>query len=269
MKQIGRLMTGAVVVAVAVGLAGCCHPRGHGSARGLHGWGVHRFGSITGLRAEKAAYYRELHAKAWPGVLARIRASNIRNYSICEKELDGQTFLFSYFEYAGRDFAGDMAAMKTDAETQRWWKETDPCQKPLPLAEKRGEIWDGMEEVFHTAGAVDVKPKQVRRLVAVTGLKPEQEAHYRTLHQTTWPGVLKLIKASNIRNYSIYLKDIGDKLYLFSYLEYVGDNLDADMALFPADPVTLRWWKQTDACQIPLPDAKGIWSDMVEVFHAD
>ena len=35
-----------------------------------------------------------------------------------------------------------------DAETQRWWKETDPCQMRIPAAGE-GEWWTAMEEVFH------------------------------------------------------------------------------------------------------------------------
>jgi len=80
------------------------------------------------------------------------------------------------------------------------------------------------------------------------------------------------IKKANIRKYSIYLKNIGDKLYLFSYFEYVGDNFDADMAAIARNPVTRRWWQQTDPCQLPLPDAekKGeIWDGMEEVFHVE
>ena len=36
-----------------------------------------------------------------------------------------------------------------DPETQRWWKETDPCQNPLPDAAARGKIWSDVTEVFH------------------------------------------------------------------------------------------------------------------------
>jgi len=108
-----------------------------------------RFGTITGLKPEKADYYKKLHAAAWPSVLKRVRDCNIRNYSIYLKEVEGKLYLFSYFEYIGDDFDADMARMAEDPETQRWWKETDPCQIPLPGAAKKGEIWEGMEEVFH------------------------------------------------------------------------------------------------------------------------
>ncbi|MDF2852017.1 MULTISPECIES: L-rhamnose mutarotase [Sphingobacterium] len=111
---------------------------------------VTRYASITGLKAEKVAYYKKLHAKVWPSVLRKIKACHIRNYSIFLKEIDGQFFLFSYFEYAGQNIKLDMQKMASDPETQRWWKETDPCQQPLSDAQEKGEIWSDMAEVFHT-----------------------------------------------------------------------------------------------------------------------
>ncbi len=110
---------------------------------------VRRFGSVIGLRPEKKEYYLKLHANAWPGVLAQIRRSNIRNYSIYMAELEGKLYLFSYFEYVGDDFEADMAKMAEDPETRRWWKETDPCQFRLP-GTPEGEQWLSIPEVFHT-----------------------------------------------------------------------------------------------------------------------
>jgi len=242
----------------------------------VHAGPVQRFGTMTGLKPEKAEYYKKLHAEPWPNVMLRIEQSNIGNYSIYLKEIDGKLYLFSFFEYDGDNPAEDFARIGADPTTVRWWKETDPCQSPLPHAAKQEKIWDDMEEVFFTAGAADVKPAAIRRFASVTGLKLEKEEQYRTLHQTTWPGVLKQIKDANLRNYAIYLKDLGDKLYLFSYFEYVGADFEGDMAKIGEDPTTRRWWKLTDACQIPLPDApvdangkKGPWSGMEEVFHTD
>ncbi|NII81912.1 MULTISPECIES: L-rhamnose mutarotase [unclassified Pedobacter] len=110
---------------------------------------VLRYGSITGLRPEKMAYYKKLHAEVWPGVLKKITECNIHNYSIYLKEIEGKQYLFSYFEYTGNDFAADMKKMAADATTQHWWKETAPTQIPLPDAAAKGETWSNMEEVFH------------------------------------------------------------------------------------------------------------------------
>lgn len=109
---------------------------------------VERYAMVTGLRPEKEARYRELHADPWPGVIAKIRECHIRNFSIHRIEIDGRPYLFAYFEYTGDDFDADMKKMAADPETQRWWKQTDPCQRPLPEALAKGEIWTMAEEVF-------------------------------------------------------------------------------------------------------------------------
>jgi L-rhamnose mutarotase len=108
-----------------------------------------RYAWITGLKPEKAEYYRRLHANPWPGVNRMIKDCHIRNFSIFEREIDGKLYLFAYLEYTGADFDADMKKMAGDAETQRWWKETDPCQSPLPDAAAKGKIWADAKEVYH------------------------------------------------------------------------------------------------------------------------
>ena len=110
---------------------------------------VRRYGMVIGLKPEKIAEYKELHANVWPDVLKMIRECNIRSYSIYLGELEkGQYYLFSYFEYTGDDFEADMKKMAADATTQKWWKHTDPLQVPVPTR-REGEWWAKMEEVFH------------------------------------------------------------------------------------------------------------------------
>jgi L-rhamnose mutarotase len=104
--------------------------------------------AITGLRPEKAEEYVHLHASVWPGVLRTIERANIQNYSIAVKEIEGKLYLLSYFEYVGTDFEADMRILAEDPETQRWWKETDPCQLPLRDAAANGVIWADAREVF-------------------------------------------------------------------------------------------------------------------------
>lgn len=104
---------------------------------------VRRAGVIR-LRPEKEQEYRELHAAVWPGVAQRLRDSHFTNFSIFLR--DG--LLFSYYEYTGTDFDADNAAIAADAETQRWWSLTDPCQQPVESAAP-GEWWAPMDEVCH------------------------------------------------------------------------------------------------------------------------
>lgn len=110
---------------------------------------VTRYAWITGLKPEKAAYYEQLHAKPWPGVSRMIESCHIRNFSIHKREIDGKFYLFAYLEYTGKDFDADMKKMAADPETQRWWKETDPCQLPLPDAAAKGKIWADTTEIYH------------------------------------------------------------------------------------------------------------------------
>lgn len=105
---------------------------------------VKRFGQILKVRPEHHDEYVRRHVDVWPGVLARIRLSNIRNYSIYLR--DG--ILFAYFEYMGADFDADMRAMAADPETQRWWALMEPMQEKWPGA-TAAEWWSHMTEVFH------------------------------------------------------------------------------------------------------------------------
>ena len=110
---------------------------------------VTRYAWVTGLKPDKIERYEYLHSHPWPAVSRKITECHIRTYSIYEREIGGQTYLFSYLEYTGTNFDADMKLMAADPDTQRWWKETDPCQAPLPEAAARGKIWSDAKEVFH------------------------------------------------------------------------------------------------------------------------
>lgn len=107
---------------------------------------MRRMGMLIGVKPEMLETYKKLHSAVWPDVLAQIRNSNIRNYSIFLRE--PENLLFGYWEYHGEDFAADMAEMAKDKRTQEWWLLTDPCQSPL-ASRGEGEQWSMMEEVFH------------------------------------------------------------------------------------------------------------------------
>ncbi|MCI5074911.1 L-rhamnose mutarotase [Oricola sp.] len=107
---------------------------------------MQRMGMVIGLKGEKIAEYKRLHAAVWPEILDMISTCNIRNYSIFLKE--PENLLFGYWEYHGTDFEADAAKMAADPKTQEWWDVCMPCQEPLETR-KDGEWWAMMEEVFH------------------------------------------------------------------------------------------------------------------------
>ena len=104
-------------------------------------------GSVIMLKRGADEEYERLHKNVWPEVLLQIRRSNIINYSIFKYERRNETFLFSYFEYVGADFATDMKKMADDPKTQEWWRLTDPLQERVPEA-KGGEWWHELQKVF-------------------------------------------------------------------------------------------------------------------------
>jgi len=110
---------------------------------------MQRYGAVVQVRDDKVAEYKALHVRVWPAVLEQINRSKIQNYSIFLRKLpDGNSYLFSYFEYVGNDFAADMNAMAADPTTQDWWSVCVPLLNPLPDRDP-GELWAKMEEVFH------------------------------------------------------------------------------------------------------------------------
>ena len=121
------------------------------------------------------------------------------------------------------------------------------------------------ERIYRLEGDVRMK-----RYGSVIGLKPDAIAEYTRLHAAVWPDVLGQIARSNIRNYSIFLKEPEN--LLFSYFEYHGDDFAADMAAMAADQSGRRdWWAVCMPLQAPLDTRKPDewWADMPEVFHVD
>ena len=112
----------------------------------------------------------------------------------------------------------------------------------------------------------------MKRFASVTKVKPDRVAQYVELHADTWPDVLARIKACNIQNYSIFLKKIpGGEHYLFSYMEYTGEDFEADMEQMATDGVVQQWWGECKPCLEPIEDLppEEVWATMQEIFHQD
>ena len=104
----------------------------------------------------------------------------------------------------------------------------------------------------------------MRRFIQHSFLKPEKVDEYVQLHAHAWPEVLQMIKACNIRNYSISIR--GTELY--TYYEYVGENYDADMDRRAQDPTTQEWGKYTRSCF--LYHDQGVYhDDLQEIFYCE
>lgn len=109
----------------------------------------------------------------------------------------------------------------------------------------------------------------MKRYGRMIGLNPADIVEYKRIHAAVWPDVLAQIARSNMRNYTIFLREPEN--LLFAYFEYHGTDLDADMAEMAKDPRTQEWWKITDPMQVALETRKAgeWWASMEEVFHTD
>ncbi|MFZ4064416.1 MAG: L-rhamnose mutarotase [Candidatus Nanopelagicaceae bacterium] len=107
----------------------------------------------------------------------------------------------------------------------------------------------------------------VKRIAQVVGVKPKDIVEYELIHEKVWPSVLEMLKKANVQNFSIYRYEH----LLFSYMEYIGDDYEADMAKIAADPETQRWWEITGPMQNPVAEVKDgqWWHTIPEKFHLD
>ncbi len=107
----------------------------------------------------------------------------------------------------------------------------------------------------------------MKRIAQVIGVKPECFEEYSRLHQAIPQEVADHIHACNYRNYSIFHWN-G---MLFSYLEYVGEDFEADQAKMAAHEPTQRWWDVVGPMQQPVADRKDgeWWAEIDEVFHQE
>lgn len=98
-------------------------------------------GQVIRIKPEGMEEYKRLHAATWPEVRAAISSCNIRNYSIYL--MAAENLMFSYWEYAGDDFAADMSRMRTLPRTQEWagsaCRSWNPCRAGSPAS--TGRAW--------------------------------------------------------------------------------------------------------------------------------
>ncbi|HOQ04650.1 MAG TPA: L-rhamnose mutarotase [Anaerohalosphaeraceae bacterium] len=192
----------------------------------------------------------------------RMLRAGISNPAAFRRQIQGETWFLVVFQYAGGK------PYLTAAEAfESITPELKELIEPHPRAVRYGRCWLQAEWINYIRGLnVEGAPSQV--LSMVTTIRPEKESEYRSLHQTVWPGVVDQMIRGNNRNFCIFLAEIGDTLYEFFYLEYMGSDFEKDDRMNQQDPVNQRWWAQTGPCQKPLPGEKEIWSPMFPVAES-
>jgi L-rhamnose mutarotase len=133
------------------------------------------------------------------------------------RKLQGKQWMFYFFEYEGRDYLDAVRAWESLPQV----KALESLVDPHPRAAQHGNRWLQLEWITYIA-ASHKKGPSANRFAMVTRVRPEKEAEYRQLHQAVWPGVVDQMKRGNYRNFSIFFAEMGDELYEFFHVDYVG-----------------------------------------------
>jgi len=95
-------------------------------------------------------------------------------------------------------------------------------------------------------------------------LKPGIIAEYKRRHDEIWPELAELLRASGIRDYSIFLDE--ETLALFAVLKLTDDNRrDA----LPDHPVMRKWWDYMAPLMEVHPDNRPREWPLTPLFHLD
>ena len=107
----------------------------------------------------------------------------------------------------------------------------------------------------------------MKRIGEMVLIRPEGLEAYKAYHANPLPGVNEMIKACNIRNYSIFQR--GESM--FAYYEYVGDDFAADMKKLEEDAVSQHWEELVRPLMKPIADIRDgeFWAGMEEIYHLD
>jgi len=156
--------------------------------------------------------------------------------------------LFSYWEYVGEDYDGDMLEIGRDPVTQDWWKLTDPMQEPL-ATRNEGEKWASMAEIFHWSEKGGPNEKNRRMALTARILDGFADNVIESL-RIAYPILAETSDLKDVRKFSVYHKD--DCLY--SYFEFSSENSGVDIQRLQSG---LKVEDELD------------WSPMQQVFYMD
>lgn len=216
---------------------------------------VDRHAALISIKPEYKERYIILHNNAFPGVLEAIREANIINYSIFLHE----NVLFSYFEYAGNDFDGDMAAIARDSTSQEWWKLTDPMQQPLKTR-KSGEWWASMDSVFVRPLKYKASDK-CKRFAYIARVMPGHVDQLEKILSEPPESLLQHCIDHSIQNVSFFAH--ADHVCL--YYEYSGNEYNKDIQALQSEPIFKTW---NNGISTHLCDENGdAWTQMRSVFY--
>jgi len=102
----------------------------------------------------------------------------------------------------------------------------------------------------------------MQRVAFKMKLHPGCEAEYRRRHDAIWPELVDLLKATGIREYSIFLDE--ETHILFGVL-WADDPQKLDT--LPKNPIMRKWWDYMKDLMDTNPDHSPQTQPLQEVFY--
>ncbi|MCB0688377.1 MAG: L-rhamnose mutarotase [Saprospiraceae bacterium] len=91
-----------------------------------------------------------------------------------------------------------------------------------------------------------------------------QEAEYKKRHDEIWPELQRLLKASGISDYSIFLDQ--ETSTLFAVQKLTDDHSTASL---PDHPIMRKWWAHMADIMETNPDKSPVVVPLKEVFYLE
>ena len=113
---------------------------------------------------------------------------------------------------------------------------------------------------------IDIKGIEVKRLGMVIKLRSECIEEYLELHADSNGGVRDLLAKYHLKNFSIFIHQIGNDWFEFGYYEYTGADYETDLSTLSSEPRNKAWLEICDPMQLPLEGEKG-WAHMRQVYY--
>ena len=104
----------------------------------------------------------------------------------------------------------------------------------------------------------------MKRVAFKMKLKPGFTEEYKKRHDEIWEELLKVLEEAGIYDYSIFLDEETNVLFVFQKLK---DGNSADQ--LPEKDVMKKWWDYMSDLMETNADSSPVCIDLKEVFHME
>lgn len=103
-----------------------------------------RIGRVIEIKPDSLSACRAMLEEENPAIRDLLKKHQMRNFSMFLSQLGNRWFVFSYCEYAGRDYKADLDALGKNTAYQEW---LDGFQS-MEVSDKGDTAWTDMERIF-------------------------------------------------------------------------------------------------------------------------